>query len=36
MLLKDITGEKFGRLTALYRRKWSIERALELEQLIHG
>lgn len=31
---KDISGQKFGRLTALYRLynyHWSIERALELE-----
>lgn len=30
---KDITGKKFGRLTALYRLKkgYTIERALELE-----
>lgn len=26
---KDITGQKFGRLTALY-RGWNIEKALEL------
>ena len=27
---KDITGQKFGRLTALHKLNWDIEKALEL------